>query len=127
MASTALTIWNFASVRLFWTKPEMLPPTSPWACLTSASRVQSLVGVYGADMAYQLGRFDPDERRREKQASREEDSRRLRYDTDLTDQEWRVIGPNLPAEQSVAGRENGRCGRSSTVCSTLCARVVLGD
>ena len=40
-----------------------------------------------------------------------------RYQTDLTDAEWRVIVPHLPKPAQLAGRTPGRCARSSTASS----------
>ena len=42
-----------------------------------------------------------------------------RYQTDLTDAEWRVIAPHLPKPCATAGRAPGRCARSSTASSMI--------
>ena len=49
-----------------------------------------------------------------------------RYQTDLTDAEWRVIAPHLPKPCATAGRASGRCARSSTESSTSCGRAARG-
>ena len=42
----------------------------------------------------------------------------LRYQSDVTDEEWRVIEPYLPPAKASAARAVGRCARSSTAFST---------
>ena len=49
-----------------------------------------------------------------------------RYQTDLTDAEWRVIAPHLPKPAQRAGRGPGRCARSSTASSMSCGRAARG-
>ena len=42
----------------------------------------------------------------------------LRYQSDVTDEEWRVIEPYLCPPRASAARAVGRCARSSTAFST---------
>ena len=50
-----------------------------------------------------------------------------RYQTDLTDAEWRVIAPHLPKPCATGRpREPGRCARSSTASSMSCGRAARG-
>ena len=50
----------------------------------------------------------------------------LRYASDLTDAEWAMLEPMLPAELGAAASGHGRCGRSSTRSSTCCAAASPG-